>query len=362
MHAEPSLNVAESVSLAPLTTLGIGGPAKWLAIATVPAHVPAAHARARQLGLPMFVLGGGSNLVIADGGFPGLVLRVAIMGTTTEENHGVTRVHVGAGEIWDDLVATVVRRGLAGVECLSGIPGTVGGTPIQNVGAYGQEVSETIESVTAYDLSSSAMVTLPAAECGFSYRMSRFKREPGRFVVTNVTLRLTPGAPTVRYPDLRAWHERAGVAHPTLDDVRRAVIAVRRTKGMVVDPDDPDSRSVGSFFMNPIVSTSARERIASLAGEMPPTFAAGADTVKVPAAWLIERSGIRKGHVDGAVGISTKHPLALINRGGARAGDVVRLATHIKHEVANRFDVRLRPEPNFVGFEGDAAVEYLLHE
>jgi UDP-N-acetylmuramate dehydrogenase len=257
-------------------------------------------------------------------------------------------------------VASAVARGPAGVECLSGIPGTVGGTPVQNVGAYGQEVSDTIASVVAFDMVSAVPVTIPTVDCGFSYRMSRFKSEPGRYVVTSVTFRFAPGAPTVRYPDLRDRLAHAGIGQPTLDDLRRAVIAVRRSKGMVVDAADSDSRSVGSFFMNPVVTVAARDVIARVAAETPPAFPAGTDLVKVPAAWLIERAGFQKGHVDGRVGISTKHPLALVNRGGATARDVVRLATHIKHEVATRFGVSLRPEPIFVGFGEDPDVDYLV--
>jgi len=308
----------------------------------------------------LFVLGGGSNLVIADEGLDALVLQMAITGIAFEpQADGSTRVIAGAGGGWDELVASAVARGLAGVECLSGIPGTVGGTPIQNVGAYGQEVADTIESVTAFDVVSAAAATMSEADCRFSYRMSRFKSEPGRFIVSNVTFRLKPAAPTVRYPDLLDWIARAGIGEPTLADVRRAVIAVRRSKGMVVDAADPDSRSVGSFFMNPVVTIAVRDSIAGVAGQTPPAFPAGTDRVKVPAAWLIERAGFQKGHIDGRVGISTKHPLALVNRGGASARDVVRLATHIKRAVAERFGVSLRPEPIFVGFGRDPDVAYL---
>lgn len=360
MSADTLPDLRESVPLAPLTTLGLGGPARWLALATEPEHVATAWAWCRARNVPLFVIGGGSNLVIADEGLDALVLRMAIAGITFESQaDGSTRVTAGAGEAWDDLVALAVARGLAGVECLSGIPGTVGGTPIQNVGAYGQEVADTIESIGAFDTVAAVATTLRAADCGFSYRMSRFKSEPGRFIVTEVMFRLKPAAPIVRYPDLLDWIARAGIDQPTLDDVRQAVIAVRRTKGMVVDAADPDSRSVGSFFMNPVVTTAVRDTIARVAGQTPPAFPAGTGLVKVPAAWLIERAGFQRGHIDGPVGISRKHPLALVNRDGATARDVVRLATHIKHEVAERFGVSLRPEPIFVGFSHDPDVEYL---
>jgi UDP-N-acetylmuramate dehydrogenase len=361
MSGDTLPEVRESVPLGPFTTLGLGGPARWFVTATDPSQVANAHAWCRARNVPLFAIGGGSNLVIAEEGVDGLVLRMAITGITLEpQADGSTRVTAGAGESWDDVVAACLAADLAGVECLSGIPGTVGGTPIQNVGAYGQEVSDSIESVAAFDVRGDGDVNIPATNCGFSYRMSRFKSEPGRFIVTSVTFRLKPGAPTVRYPDLLAWIERAGIAQPTLEDVRRAVIAIRRTKGMIVDVADSDSCSVGSFFMNPVVTVATRDAIAGVAGQTPPSFGAGGELVKVPAAWLIERAGFQKGHVDGRVGISTKHPLALVNRGGATARDVLRLANHIKHEVAGRFGVFLRPEPIFLGFDGDPAVAYLV--
>ena len=361
MPADRSLEVRERVPLAPLTTLGVGGSARWFATATDPAHVATAHAWCRERKVALFVIGGGSNLVVADEGVNALVLRMSIGGVTFEPlDDGSTRVIAGAGEPWDNVVEAVVQRGLAGLECLSGIPGTVGGTPIQNVGAYGQEVADAIESVTAFDGRSGEAVMIPAAECGFSYRMSRFKSDPRRFIVTHVAFRLTPGEATIRYPDLLAWTARAGITQPTLMDVRRAVIAVRRTKGMIVDATDADSRSVGSFFMNPVVTIPTLDAIRAVAGSAPPQFPAADGAVKIPAAWLIERAGFAKGHGDGPVGISAKHPLALINRGEATAQDVVRLATVIKGRVAEQFGVSLRPEPIFVGFEDDRDVRYLL--
>jgi UDP-N-acetylmuramate dehydrogenase len=254
-----------------------------------------------------------------------------------------------------------VDRGLAGVECLSGIPGTVGGTPIQNVGAYGQEVSSTIEHVTVYDCVDHTVRSMRAADCGFSYRMSRFKAaDEGRFVVCDVTFRMRPGPPTATYADIAAYLRRSDVSSPTVAVVRDAVLSIRRSKGMVVDERDPDSRSVGSFFMNPVVAEAVRERVASVAGERPPGFATSDERVKIPAAWLIERSGFTKGYADGAVGISTKHPLALVNRGGATAADVLRLARAVKQGVGDRFGVWLRPEPIFVGFDADPAVDFLI--
>jgi len=203
--------------------------------------------------------------------------------------------------------------------------------------------------------------TLAAGECGFSYRMSRFKAaDEGRFVVCDVTFRLRPGPATATYADVAAYLKRSHVSAPTVSVVRDAVLSIRRSKGMVVDANDPDSRSVGSFFMNPVVSDADRERVASIAGERPPGFATSDGRVKIPAAWLIERSGFTKGHVDGAVGISTKHPLALVNRGGATAADVLRLARAVKQGVGDRFGVWLRPEPIFVGFDADPDVDFLI--
>jgi UDP-N-acetylmuramate dehydrogenase len=245
------------------------------------------------------------------------------------------------------------------LECLSGIPGSVGGTPIQNVGAYGQEVGDSIECVEAFDRPSGAMVTLASADCRFSYRMSRFKRdEPDRFVICAVTFRLRHGPPLVTYPDVVRSLGASATHAPTVAEVRAAVLAIRRSKGMVVDAADPDSRSVGSFFMNPVVSAAQREEISHRAGAPSPGFAV-AGGVKLPAAWLIERAGFARGFGDGAVGISTKHPLALVNRGGAVAADVLRLATTIKRQVLDRFGVSLRTEPVFVGFDNNDAVRYL---
>jgi UDP-N-acetylmuramate dehydrogenase len=349
----------EQVALAPLSTLGIGGPARWLLRAEYAEEVAAAHRWAAHRDVPLFVLGGGSNLVIADEGIDGLVLQMTSVGGEFKRRGDLVVAEVSAGEPWDRFVEATVIRGLSGIECLSGIPGTVGGTPIQNVGAYGQEVAETIEAVTALDRTVGALVQIPAKECGFAYRMSRFKgTDAGRFIVLGVTFVLRRGPATVRYPDLRRHLEGAGIVEPTVLDVREAVLAVRRSKGMVIDPADPDSRSVGSFFMNPVVTATERDRIGEAGGAAVPGFDVP-DGVKVPAAWLIERAGFQKGMTEGAAGISSKHPLAIVNRGGATARDVLRLASRIKRGVEDRFGVRLKPEPLFVGFGPDPDVDYL---
>jgi len=356
----PELIVDEHVLLAPRSTLGIGGAARWFAVARSAADVASAHAWCANRGAGLFVLGGGSNLVIADEGFDGLVLSIDIRRLDLDDAEGAALLTAGAGEVWDDVVATAVTRGLAGIECLSGIPGLVGGTPIQNVGAYGQDVSQSIVSVTAFDRSAGTVQTFPADACGFAYRMSRFKDvDAGRFVVTEVSFRLRDDVAAPTYPDVVAYLSQQAITAPTAADLRNAVLEIRRRKGMVLDADDLDTRSVGSFFMNPVVTIAQRERIASASGVAPPSFGVDADHVKVPAAWLIERAGFHKGDADGAVGISSKHPLALVNRGGATARDILRLATRIKRGVADRFGVFLRTEPIFVGFDDNPEVSYL---
>jgi UDP-N-acetylmuramate dehydrogenase len=361
---ERALALQSDVDLAPLTTLGIGGPARWFTSAFSADDVAAAHHWAVAEGVELFVLGGGSNLVIADEGVNGLVVHVGMRGVDFVHEGDGTVVRAGAGESWDDLVAATVVRGLAGLECLSGIPGSVGGTPVQNVGAYGQEVADTIERVTAFDRQQRCVVTLSNAECGFAYRMSRFKREDcGRFVVCDVTFRLRPGPPTATYPDVKRYFERHAIAAPTVADARRAVLDIRRQKGMVIDAADPDTRSVGSFFMNPVVDAEVHRRIA---GEWPndrvPGFTLPGGSVKIPAAWLIERAGFGKGYGSGRAGLSTKHPLAIVNRGGASARDVLQLAAKIKRVVVDRFGIRIYPEPVFVGLAGDPDVSYLTRD
>ena len=342
------------VPLAPLTTLGVGGPARWFTRAATTADVAAAHQWAVEQRRDLVVLGGGSNLVIADAGIDGLVMRATLRRLAFTADGGDTVVRAGAGERWDALVAAAVERGLAGIECLSGIPGTVGGTPVQNVGAYGQEVAQTIEDVTVFDRATGDVATLSNAECGFAYRMSRFKREDaGRFVVCEVSFRLRPGPPTTTYPDVINYFDRHRLTSPALADARAAILEIRRAKGMVIDASDPDTRSVGSFFMNPVV-------VAGMAPAGAPGFPAADGRVKIPAAWLIEHAGFARGDAAGRAGLSTKHPLALVNRGGATSGDIVALAVRIKRQVFEQFGIALRPEPVFLGFGNDPAVQYLL--
>ena len=351
--------VIEQVELAKYTNLGIGGPARYFAEAPNPESVIAGIRWAESGNLPVFILGGGSNIVVADSGFPGLVLRPRILGIETIQTSDTVTVTVGAGEDWDTLVSTCVANSWAGVECLSGIPGSVGATPIQNVGAYGQEISETMASLTAIDKKTLELVTITREECEFGYRTSRFKtKDRDRFIITTVSYRLRPdGAPSIRYPELQRYLANHYDGPPSLSNVREAVIAIRKKKAMVIDPADTDSRSVGSFFVNPVVTSSEFERIKQRAQRHAIT---GADIVSFPvadgktklsAAWLIEHSGFPRGFEFGNVGTSTKHSLAIINRGEGTAAEVKELAEKIISEVNHRFGVGLVPEPVFVGFE-----------
>jgi UDP-N-acetylmuramate dehydrogenase len=367
--------IQENVPLAPLTTLGVGGPARFFAEVHGEGDLFEALAFAERQQLPIFVLGGGSNVLVADEGFPGLVVRVAIRGigtgsvsdlsllqtSTDGSDRSLTlpvphqppavSIATGAGEDWDEFVRQCVERNLAGIECLSGIPGLVGGTPVQNVGAYGQEVSETITKVRAFDRQSKQIVELSNADCRFAYRASIFNStETNRYIVLAVNYVLRPGGdPAIRYPDLKNYFSDRG-GKPTLAEVREAVIAIRSRKGMVIVSDDPDCRSAGSFFKNPIVSREALAKIEREVGEAPPSFPAAGGQVKVPAAWLIERAGFQKGYARGRVGISSKHTLAVINRGGATANEVLWLVNEIRGRVGQRFGIDLLPEPVLIGF------------
>ena len=346
------LSLVEHVPLAPHCTLRIGGPARYLVEATDEATVAAAVEWARTRRLPLRILGGGSNLVIADEGVDGLVLKIALRGVTARPGLDAVEVTAAAGEPWYDFVRYTVERDWAGLECLSGIPGLVGATPIQNVGAYGQEVSDTLASVRALDRESGRIVTLAPADCGFGYRDSVFKsRAPGRYVVLAVTYRLVPGgAPYLGYADIAREIEPASASLLT---VRETVIRVRRSKSMVLDAGDPNARSCGSFFLNPIVDAAALAAIdARAAGLSMPRWPQPDGRVKLSAAWLIERAGFTRGQTDGPVGLSTRHTLALVCHDGARARDVVAFARRVRAGVEERFGVRLHPEPIFWGALG----------
>jgi UDP-N-acetylmuramate dehydrogenase len=340
----------QDISLAPFTTFEIGGPAKWFAEATTEADIEAAVDFASARNLRLFVLGGGSNLLVSDAGFDGLVLRIALRGVEVAGE----AVSAAAGEDWDALVARSVDAGLAGIECLSGIPGTVGGTPVQNVGAYGQEVSHTIRTVRAFDRRTRNWVDLSNADCGFAYRRSRFNQGPDRdrFIVVRVIYALAQNAPAAAiYADLKHYFKSQGVAEPCLQQVRAAVLSIRLGKGMVVAPENPERRSAGSFFKNPVVSASELPRIAAaiqVPQEDVPRYPAGPGEVKLPAAWLLERAGFVKGYRQGAAAVSTRHTLALTNQGGATASDIAALRDAIQSRVRQLFGISLEPEPVWV--------------
>ena len=339
----------ENVPLAPLTTLGIGGPARFFFEARSEEEVVAALEFARRRSLKLFVLGGGSNVLVADEGFPGLVLRIAIGGISDARQGETALVSAGAGEDWDGVVARCVEENFAGIECLSGIPGSVGGTPIQNVGAYGQEVSDTIVVVRAYDRIDGQIRELTKQDCHFGYRSSLFNTTAHhRYIVLSVTYGLKiGGAPTLRYADLQQLisHQQA---RPSLQQVRDTVIAIRTRKGMVIDSLDPDSTSAGSFFKNPVVTEAQLNMIRSAQSGEVPFFRLTEGSYKIPAAWLIECAGFSKGDRRGRVGISTKHALALINYGGATAQEILLFADEIKTKVRTMFEVELMTEPVFV--------------
>lgn len=344
------IKIAENVPLAPLTTLGVGGPARYFAECSTESEVFAAVDFAENRHLDLFVLGGGSNLLVADTGFDGLVARIDLRGIVKHESvNNEVFIDAGAGEDWDAFVAFAVENELAGIECMSGIPGKVGGTPVQNVGAYGQEVAETIVKVRCLDRRTKQIVELSKDECGFSYRKSIFNSsERDRYVVLNVTFRLISGGePQLKYKELiDHFHGTT----PNVSDVREAVISIRRRKSMIIESGDPNSRSAGSFFKNPIVSDEAYRSLANANDVIVPHFAAGMAQVKIPAAWLIEQAGFQKGFRLGNAGISSKHSLALVNRGGASADEIVSLMKSIQSEVLKKFGIDLHPEPVFLGF------------
>ncbi|HEV8142906.1 MAG TPA: UDP-N-acetylmuramate dehydrogenase [Methylomirabilota bacterium] len=342
-----AVEVAEHVSLAAYTTMGLGGPARFFAHARYDHDVRAAWAWAREHRVGLRVLGSGSNVVADDAGIDALVVHVDTRGIEWRETVDAIEVTVAAGEPWDDLVRCAVAREWAGLECLSGIPGRVGATPIQNVGAYGQEVSDTITVVHALDRTTGDTVSLPPAECGFGYRDSRFKSaEPDRWIVMGVSYRLRPaGTPTVKYDELAKHLAARGLTAPKLSEVRESVLEIRRAKSMVLDAADPNRRSCGSFFMNPIITADHADRVAARAGAGMPRWAQPDGRAKLSAAWLIEHAGFTKGERDGAVGLSSRHTLAVVCHDGAHARDVVAFARRIRDAVAERFDVRLVPEP-----------------
>ncbi len=352
---QPHLVVREYVNLDTCTTLGVGGAARFFTSAGTETEVKHALEFAAARRLPVFILGGGSNLVVADKGFPGLVIKISLRGIQFEGD----MLTAAAGEEWDSLVQRSIERNMAGVECLSGIPGTVGGTPVQNVGAYGQEVSDTIVSIRALDRRSHQAIELSREDCRFAYRQSLFNTaQREQYVVLAVRFRMRPdGKPGVAHPDLEKWFAgRTDTA--ALAEVRSAVLRIRETKSMILKPGDPDARSAGSFFKNPIVAVPVAEaaeetagrRGRLAAGQVMPRYPMPGGLVKLSAAWLVEQAGYTKGYRQGAVGLSAKHVLSLVNLGGATAGEIISLMRDIQTAVLNSFGVSLVPEPVFLGF------------
>ncbi|NEA57748.1 UDP-N-acetylmuramate dehydrogenase [Streptomyces sp. SID13666] len=348
------MHVTHDTPLAPLTTFRLGGPAARLVTATTDAEVVEVVRAADRAGTPLLVIGGGSNLVIGDAGFDGTALRIATTGFTLDG----TALELAAGEVWSDAVARTVEAGLAGVECLAGIPGSAGATPIQNVGAYGQDVSATVTEVVAYDRRRGETVTIPAADCGFAYRDSRFKADPERYVVLRVRFGLEDAgglSAPVKYAEVaRALGVEAGDRVPVAT-ARTTVLALRAGKGMVLDAADHDTWSAGSFFTNPILTDREFAEFVSRvhdrlgADTEPPAYPAGDGLRKTSAAWLIDRAGFAKGYGDGPARISGKHTLALTNRGQAKTEDLLALAREVRDGVRSAFGVTLVNEPVMVG-------------
>ena len=348
------MDITENVPLAPLTTLKVGGPARYFIEAQTTAEVSQAVEFSRSRSLPLFVLGGGSNLVISDTGWPGLVLKIGITGINHRHGRDEVIFEAGAGEDWDKFVGMVVAHNIGGLECLSGIPGSVGGTPVQNVGAYGQEVASAIDSVIALDLRDGQLHELCKEACGFSYRTSIFNTaERGRYIIVQVNYSLRHGGEAnIAYADLKkyfaGWSEK-----PTLANTRDAVRKIRAGKGMLITAGDDDCRSAGSFFKNPILSAAQYQQLNARAAAKNlqiPSYPALDAQKKVSAAWLVEHSGFSRGYGNGPVGISRKHALAIVNRGNATAADVLALKEDIQQRVEEIWGIALEPEPVLVGF------------
>ena len=357
------MTILEDVPLAQYTTLGVGGPARWLVDAKTDLEVIEAVRLARTHAVPYFILGGGSNLLVSDDGFPGVIIRIA-NGTLTIDalqQPGTAFLEADAGVEWDAVVRAAVANNAAGIECLAGIPGSVGGTPVQNVGAYGQEVASTIVQVHAIDLTAERSVCFSREECGFAYRRSIFNTtHKDRYAITRVQYRLKLDQPPhLAYRDVQQYFAERGLTQPSLSETADAVRAIRARKGMLIAADDPDSRSAGSFFKNPVIPFATIPRLAALADcrvEAVPQFPAGSagtpagGMVKLSAAWLIELAGFHKGFTAGRAGLSTRHVLAIVNRGAATAAEIIALRDTILDAVCARTAVRLEQEPVMLGF------------
>ncbi|HEY4507472.1 MAG TPA: UDP-N-acetylmuramate dehydrogenase [Candidatus Paceibacterota bacterium] len=330
------------VSLAPYTTFHLGGEAAHFTEVESAADMPALVDESRRLGLPIFPLGGGSNIIITDQPLARVVLKMCIPGIEVVPDSSETLLHIGAGVNWDDTVAFAVERGLVGIEALSAIPGTVGAAPVQNIGAYGAELADVLESVEVYDTQSSRHRTLGTTECQFSYRDSIFKHEKGRYIITAITLRLREGAPSVpRYPGVAERLATYGVTEPTAANIRTAITAIRWSKL----PKPEETPNVGSFFKNPVIDSATLARLLAMAPAAP-HFPTG-KLVKMPAGWFIEQVGF-KGASFGRVGTHDRNAIVLMNRGGATFADVVAARDRIAAAVREKFGVDLEMEPELV--------------
>jgi UDP-N-acetylmuramate dehydrogenase len=345
-----TLGIQRDVPLAPLTTLELGGPAKHFVRVDDENALADALRWAADEGMPSAILGGGSNLIVPDAGYDGLIVQ---MGIANVDFRGDGTVDAGAGVPWETVVDGAVSRDWAGLECLTGIPGSTGATPIQNVGAYGQEVAEVVAKVRVLRRDTLTFEELGPEDCAFGYRDSLFKREPDRFIVSAVRLALRPnGLGTVRYGEL----QKSIGADATLADIRRAVLRLRRRKSMLIEQDDPNRRSVGSFFVNPIVGAAEAERVVAQAvsdnlAASPadvPRYPADDGKVKLAAGWLIEKAGIERGTRRGAIGVSTNHALALVHHGGGTTADLLAFADEIRVRVRDRFGIDLEREPRLL--------------
>lgn len=350
------MEILEHINLSPFTTIQLGGSAKYFCTCSSVDEIKETLNFAQKRNLRTHILAGGSNTIFSDNGFNGVVIKITSKGISFVEDGNYILVTAKAGEDWEQFVKMCVEKGYGGIECLSGIPGCVGATPIQNVGAYGQEVKDTIEKVTAIDRSTLEEISFSNSDCRFSYRQSRFKfHDSGKYIIAEVTFRLKKkGRPTIIYPEVRKTIEAsiplASLAdgRESLEAVRNIVLALRKKKSMVIDPSDPNTKSVGSFFMNPIIDSDQLTVISnqwkkSGDGSKIPTFQSE-NKIKISAAWLIEKSGFKKGYTKNGVGISDNHTLALVNRGGTTAA-LLALAKEIRDGVEKKFGIRLEQEP-----------------
>jgi len=355
-----ALSIRENVTLAPYTTLGVGGPARFLVSVKHEEQVPEALDFARLHACPVFILGSGSNLLVSDAGFPGLIIRMEIRGIQPLDEENSEFVSVAAGEIWDNFVQRCVEQNLAGVECLSGIPGTVGGAPVQNIEAYGQEISDVILSIRSLDRDTNSIEELSGRDCDFGYRTSIFNTtHRDRYIILKVAFSLRPyGKPRILYRDLEDYFSGRSKT-PNIGEVRRAVVSIRESKGMLLHQTETDIKSAGSFFKNPFLEhkqaveleNALRDKGHLTSTDTLPQYESPSGKIKIPAAWLVERAGFVKGYTSGNVGISSRHALALVNNGGAHAGEFIDLMRQIQEKVHSEFGIDLLPEPTLLGFE-----------